>query len=60
MIQKKITIFTSNCAIEDLGLDDRIVNRIQKMALPVSFPNESVRATLARQENSELLARLLG
>lgn len=60
MIQKRITIFTSNCAIEELRLDDRIVNRIQKMALPVAFPNESVRAALARQENSELLARLLG
>ena len=60
MIQKKITIFTSNCAVEELRLDDRIVNRIQKMALPVAFPNESVRATLARQENSDLLARLLG
>lgn len=60
MIQKEITIFTSNCAIEDLQLDDRIINRIQKMALPVAFPNESVRATLARRENSDLLARLLG
>lgn len=60
MIQKKVTIFTSNCSIEQLKLDDRIVNRIQKMALPVSFPNESIRSAIARRENSDLLARLLG
>lgn len=60
MIEKRITIFTSNCRIEELNLDDRIVNRIIKMALPVEFPNESVRVTIARKENSDLLDRLLG
>lgn len=60
MIEKKITIFTSNCRMEDLNLDDRIVNRIIKMALPIQFPNESVRVTIARKENNDLLDRLLG
>lgn len=60
MIEKKITIFTSNCRMEELNLDERIVNRIMKMTLPIEFPNESVRMTLARRENDDLLDRLLG
>ncbi len=60
MIEKRVTIFTSNCKIEELQFDDRIVNRIVKMALPVQFPDESIRTAIARKENSELLDRLLG
>lgn len=60
MIEKRITIFTSNCRMEDLKLDERIVNRIIKMALPIEFPAESIRVSLARKENSDLLDRLLG
>lgn len=60
MIEKRITIFTSNCKIEELKFDDRIINRIVKMALPVQFPNESIRTAIARKENSDLLDRLLG
>ena len=60
MIEKRITIFTSNCRIEDLKLDERIVNRIIKMALPIEFPAESIRVSLARKENNDLLDRLLG
>ncbi len=52
MIQKQITIFTSNCVIEQLAFDERIINRIQKMALPVPFPEESVRSVLASAEKS--------
>ena len=59
MIQKQVTIFTSNCEMENLLFDDRIVNRIMKMALPVPFPDESVRAALAKAENKELYNRLL-
>lgn len=55
----KVTIFTSNCKIELLKLDDRIKNRIMKMALPVPFPNESVRTNLAKKENQALLRQLL-
>lgn len=60
MIEKRITIFTSNCRIEDLKLDERIVNRIIKIALPIEFPAESIRVSLAGKENSDLLDRLLG
>lgn len=60
MIEKRVTIFTSNCRIEELNFDDRITNRIVKMAFPVQFPNESIRTAIARKENSELMDRLLG
>lgn len=60
MIEKRVTIFTSNCKIEELNFDDRITNRIVKMALPVQFPDESIRTAIARKENNDLLDRLLG
>lgn len=59
MIQKQITIFTSNCVIEQLAFDERIINRIQKMALPVPFPDESVRSALASAENRNFYNSLL-
>lgn len=59
MIQKQITIFTSNCVIEQLMFDERIINRILKMALPVPFPDESVRASLAKAENRSFYNSLL-
>ncbi len=60
MIEKRITIFTSNCSVEDLKLDERIVNRILKMALPIEFPAESIRILCAEKENGDLLDRLIG
>lgn len=60
MIEKRITIFTSNYRIEELQLDDRIVSRIDKMALSIEFPSESVRAAISKKENNDLLDRLLG
>lgn len=60
MIEKRVTIFTSNCKIEELNFDDRITNRIVKMALPVQFPDESIRTAIARKENDDLLDKLLG
>ena len=60
MVEKRITIFTSNFRMDELKLDDRIVNRIDKMALSIEFPAESIRAAIARKENDDLLNRLLG
>jgi len=60
MTAKMVTLFTSNCKIEDLQHDSQIVSRIGKMAMPVKFPEESVRAALAKQENDTVLALLLG
>jgi DNA replication protein DnaC len=54
MISKKITIFTSNVAIEELAHDERIKSRIEKMAVPVYLPDESIRSNIAKQENEEV------
>lgn len=59
MINKKITFFTSNTTVDELKHDDRIRNRIEKMAIPVHFPEESVRTKIARSENEELQKLLL-
>lgn len=60
MAEKKATIFTSNCRVEELGLEGRIVSRIEKMALSIEFPEESVRRAIARKENGDILDILLG
>lgn len=59
LINKRVTIFTSNCSIEELKLDERIVNRIQKMAIPIKFPEESIRWDLAIEENENIIMQLL-
>lgn len=59
MESKRVTIFTSNAKIEDLEHDEKIVNRIERMAFPVYLPDESVRSVLARKENEKLQALLL-
>lgn len=59
MINKKVTIFTSNSTIDKLQHDDRIRNRIEKMAIPVQFPNESIRSNIAKKENEEFQRLLL-
>lgn len=60
MTAKKITIFTSNCRVEDLQHDLRLINRIERMATPIKFPEESVRSILAGRENDEVIKILLG
>nr|WP_275589243.1 ATP-binding protein [Sporohalobacter salinus] len=54
-----VTIFSSNCKIEELPYNFRIKDRIKKMAIPVHAPEESVRENLSEQENDELLEELL-
>lgn len=59
MDNKKITVFTSNLSMDQLQHDDRLKSRIEKMATPVEFPNESIRSQLAKTENEELQRLLL-
>lgn len=59
MTAKKITIFTSNCSIEELKHDERVSNRIEKMAMPILFPDESIRKSIAQKENVEFQKLLL-
>jgi DNA replication protein DnaC len=59
LLAKKITIITSNFKIETLKSDDRIINRISEMTIPLEFPAESVRLTLANESNQKYKNLLL-
>ena len=60
MTYKKVTIFTSNCKYEDLMYDERIIERIAKMAIPIKFPEQSIRSALAKKENEQYIKMLVG
>lgn len=55
MVHKKITFFTSNCMIEELKFGERIKSRIDKMTLPIMFPEFDVRKVFSKKENDALL-----
>ena len=59
MKYRKITIFTSNCIIEDLEHDERIKSRLNKMCVPIKMPEEDIRMYLSKDENRELQDLLL-
>lgn len=54
-MDKKGTIYTSNSGIENLGYDDRIVNRIKERSFVLPFPEESVRDRIAKENMNELI-----
>lgn len=54
-INKKVTLYTSNHALNELEYDERITNRIKEQAFQLPFPEESVRDLIAKQ-NSIMLA----
>ena len=54
-MDKKVTIYTSNSGIENLGYDDRIVNRIKERSFVLPFPEESVRDKIAKDNMNELI-----
>lgn len=54
MTKKKVTIFTSNVKIDELKHDERIKNRIERMAVPIYLPDESIRSQMAQKENEDL------
>lgn len=60
MDNKKVTVFTSNSTVAELRHDDRIKSRIEKMAFPVYMPDESIRSSMAKKENDELMDILFG
>lgn len=54
-----VTIYTSNMSPEKLNLDNRIVTRIIKTAIPIRMPEESVRLALAGEEQRRFLEKML-
>lgn len=59
MENKKITIFTSNCEIENLKYSDRLRQRIKDMSMPIAFPEESIRTMISEYENEKYLRELI-
>ena len=59
MLSKLITIYTSNCTINELQHDDRIKSRIQGTTFPVKCPEEDIRCKLQHGQNLELEKLLL-
>jgi DNA replication protein DnaC len=58
-IHKKVTLFTSNCSIEELQHGERIQSRIQAMVYPVYLPGEDIRLKLAEKQEDDKYKRLL-
>lgn len=56
--QKLVTIFTSNVKIVALDLDDRIVDRINKMTFQMSLPEYCVRAKEANEQKTEFMKEI--
>lgn len=59
MKYNRVTIFTSNCPMENLKHDDRLRSRIFKMAIPVEMPEEDIREKQSKYQNRELQDLLL-
>ena len=60
MINKKITLVTSNLSIDELKHDERIKSRLRKMCIEVKMPEQDIRNKLGKSENEELISKLLG
>lgn len=58
LTQNKITVFTSNYSIAALPYDERIRSRISKMAVPIHFPEQSVRDKITQMQNEEFIKML--
>lgn len=54
-VEKKATIFTSNCQISELKYDERITNRILERSLQIPFPEESVREHIAERLRAKMI-----
>jgi DNA replication protein DnaC len=56
---KKLTLFSSNCKIENLPFDYRINRRIKQMSIPIQAPEVSIGEYIAEKENEDMLSELL-
>lgn len=59
-VDRKITIFTSNCQISELKYDERITNRILERSLEIPFPEESVREHIAQHLKMKMVQGMRG
>lgn len=50
-IERKLTLYSANYNIKDLPYNERISSRVMERCFNIHFPEESVRETIAAQEN---------
>lgn len=50
---KKITILTSNCDIDELPYDERVISKLKEQVRRIEMPEESVRDKVAKQRDIE-------
>ena len=55
---KRITIYTSNYALDNLPYEDRIKSRAKETSFVMHFPEESVRGYIADRDNEEMIKNL--
>lgn len=55
----KPIIVTANYEIADLKCDGRIIDRLNKMCLPIHFPEVSIRQRKANEENKKFIQEIL-
>ena len=58
MTNKRMTLITSNIDIKDLNFNERIIDRLDKMCVPMHLPEIAVRTKEARENRSELFKEL--
>lgn len=58
MTQKLVTIYTSNLRLEELSIDDRITERINKTAYAVGLPEYNVRSKESYNEKLSFLREM--
>ncbi len=56
---KLVTIFTSNIEIENLKLNERIIERIYEMCVPLALPEKSIRRQKSDKKNSEFMNKVI-
>lgn len=55
---QKVTIYTSNMAIADLKMDDRIIDRIEVTSLEIHIPEVPVRSKVRSKEKDKILEEI--
>lgn len=56
---KRVTVFTSNVAVDMLKLNERIVDRIFSMCIRLNLPEKPIRTMRADAENMEFMKNVL-
>ncbi len=59
MSKKLVTVFTSNIAVNELKIDERISERIFKMTIPLILPDVSIRNKKAQEENAAFMKEII-